>query len=373
MRIIAFYLPQFHTFPENDMWWGKGFTEWVSVKRAKPFFEGHNQPRVPLHKNYYNLLQPETLRWQAALARQYGIYGFCYYHYWFEGKRLMEKPMENMLGDPSVSFPFCICWANEDWTRSWAAKENKVLIRQTYGKADAWRRHFDYLLPFWKDKRYIKNDEKPLMIIYRPERIPCLRDMLESFQRWARESGLPGIDFAYQYRDFNHMTNPDGDLFQYGIEYQPVFSRKKYRKSLRYGIRYMLNMLAAKCQIFRNSYTLLRFDYVKEWENIIHSLPRDNKMLPGAFVDWDNTPRHGYCGSMYENVTAESFHKYLSIQIKRTKEIYHKDMLFLFAWNEWGESGYLEPDEKRGFQMLEAVKASLQENGEWRETQEESG
>lgn len=370
MKIIAFYLPQFHTFPENDKWWGKGFTEWVSVKNAVPLCEGHRQPRIPLNQNYYDLTNAETLKWQACLAKKYGIYGFCYYHYWFDGKMLMEKPAEIMLNCKEIDLPFCISWANENWTRTWAAKRSEVLISQTYGDMDDWKKHFLYLKQFFMDDRYIKIDNKPLIVIYRPEIIGCLRQMLELWKRLSVEMGFDGLCIAYQYRDYNHQKDPNGYLFDYGIEYQPVFSRKKYRRSLQYCYKYFINKLADKHKLLRNRHTLLRYDYIKEWENIIHSLPRDEKMIPGAFVDWDNTPRHKYRGSFYYNVTPANFKKYLSIQIKRAKEIYKKDMIFLFAWNEWGESGYLEPDKLYGYGMLEAVQKALIENNEfptWKE------
>ena len=153
MKIIAFYLPQFHNIPENDEWWGDGFTEWVNVKAAKPLFEGHQQPKVPLNDNYYNLLDDNVKIWQAKIAKEHGVYGFCYYHYWFSGKMLLEKPMEQMLKNKAVDIPFCISWANETWTKAWVNDEKKVLILQKYGEKDEWKQHFDYLLPFFKDDR----------------------------------------------------------------------------------------------------------------------------------------------------------------------------------------------------------------------------
>ena len=166
MKVIAFYLPQFHTIPENDEWWGKGFTEWTNVKAAKPLFEGHVQPRIPLNNNYYNLLDDEVMEWQVELARQYGVYGFCFYHYWFDGHMLLEKPMENMLNSDKINFPYCICWANENWTNAWTANGDvKTLIKQTYGDREEWERHFSYLLDFFKDKNYIKENNKPLFVL----------------------------------------------------------------------------------------------------------------------------------------------------------------------------------------------------------------
>ena len=160
MKIIAFYLPQFHNIPENDEWWGDGFTEWTNVKKAKPLYEGHMQPRVPLGGNYYNLLDDNVKIWQADLAKKYGVYGFCYYHYWFNGKMLLEKPMEQMLANKEVDIPFCICWANEPWTKAWVGDERKLLIAQEYGQEEEWKQHFMYLLPFFKDERYITKNGK---------------------------------------------------------------------------------------------------------------------------------------------------------------------------------------------------------------------
>ena len=168
MKIIAFYLPQFHCFPENDAWWGTGFTEWNNVRSAQPLFKNHNQPRVPLDNNYYDLTETENLRWQAHLAQKYGVYGFCYYHYWFNGKLLMEKPMEQMLSDKEIQLPFCICWANENWTKAWAKRSKEVLIAQNYENKEDWKKHFEYLEKFFKDKRYIKCNGKPLLVICRP-------------------------------------------------------------------------------------------------------------------------------------------------------------------------------------------------------------
>ena len=192
MKIITFYLPQFHEIPENNEWWGKGFTEWVNVKKAQPLYEGHEQPRVPLNENYYNLLDPNVQVWQAKIAKEYGVYGFCYYHYWFNGKLLLEKPMENMLKNRDIDIPFCVCWANEPWTRAWVG-ETKVLIPQLYGEKREWKEHFDYLLPFFKDSRYICDDGKPLVVIYRPEVIECLNEMLDYWNELAIQEGFEGV------------------------------------------------------------------------------------------------------------------------------------------------------------------------------------
>lgn len=223
MKIIAFYLPQFHDIPENDEWWGKGFTEWVNVKKAQPLYKGHEQPRIPMNENYYNLLDDNVKIWQANIAKEYGIYGFCYYHYWFGGKLLLEKPMEQMLKNPKVDIPFCISWANEPWTKAWV-NESKVLIPQFYGGKKEWKEHFDYLLPFFKDNRYIKEDNKPLFIIYRAEVIDCLNDMLDYWTELAQQNGFSGMKYAYQNLTFDLMPNRDDSRFDYNIEFQPSYA-----------------------------------------------------------------------------------------------------------------------------------------------------
>ena len=168
MKLITFYLPQFHTFPENDEFWGKGFTEWTNVKKARPLYKGHYEPRVPLDDNYYDLTNPKTFEWQVDLAKKYGVYGFCFYHYWFSGKILMQKPMEMFLRNKNLSLHYCISWANETWSRRWNGKEEDILIKQEHGTEREWIEHFNYLLKFFKDDRYIKIDGYPLFILYKP-------------------------------------------------------------------------------------------------------------------------------------------------------------------------------------------------------------
>ena len=224
MKIIAFYLPQFHNIPENDEWWGNGFTEWTNVKKAKPLYEGHMQPRVPLGGNYYNLLDDNVKIWQADLAKKYGVYGFCYYHYWFNGKMLLEKPMEQMLANKEVDIPFCICWANEPWTKAWVGDERKLLIAQEYGQEEEWKQHFMYLLPFFKDERYITKDGKPLFVFYRPDIVPCMKEMIETWDKLAKENGLSGITFAFQSGDYDWNNSKEAKLFDYDIEFQPPYA-----------------------------------------------------------------------------------------------------------------------------------------------------
>lgn len=367
MKIIAFYLPQFHTFPENDAWWGEGFTEWTSVKSAYPLFEGHKQPRVPLNKNYYDLTDVKTLEWQAKLAKKYGIYGFCYYHYWFDGHMLMEKPAELMLENKSVDLPFCMCWANEDWTKAWAKKSREVLISQTYADKEDWKKHFEYFLQFFKDDRYIKVDGKPLLILYRPEIIGPLKEMVTYWKELARENGFEDLCLVYQQADYDHTTAETGYLFDYAIEYQPALVKNHMQeKSLAWKWKRLKNkIMVQKLGMKQTKGNTITFDYDDAWKKILSIQPKDDKMLPGAFVDWDNTPRYKRGAHVYLGVTPKKFCHYLTKQIKRAREVYHKDMLFMFAWNEWGEGGYLEPDETYGYGMLKAVRKALMDADEW--------
>ncbi|MCB2312027.1 glycoside hydrolase family 99-like domain-containing protein [Clostridium tagluense] len=366
MKIIAFYLPQFHEIPENNEWWGKGFTEWTNVKTAKPTFKNQYQPRKSLNNNYYNLTDSKSLEWQAKTAKAYGVYGFCYYHYWFEGKMLLERPAEIMLDNLAVDIPFCFCWANHTWRREWANKSNSILIEQTYGAKEDWTNHFNYLLPFFKDERYMKEDGKPIMVLYNPKGVKEFPEMMRLWQKLAKDNGLAGLVFIHQENAFDQDKEKGGDLFSYGIEFQPNDATHKYMndRKIRIGLMRFLNRVADKIPLLRCKATTLHFDYDEIWKNILEKEPKDSRWLPGAFVDWDNTPRRKNRGNLCTGVTPEKFEKYLTIQIKRAREIYNSDKLFMFAWNEWGESGYLEPDERYGYKILEAVKKSLIANDE---------
>ena len=384
MKIIAFYLPQFHNIPENDEWWGNGFTEWTNVKKTKPLYEGHMQPRVPLGGNYYNLLDDNVKIWQADLAKKYGVYGFCYYHYWFNGKMLLEKPMEQMLANKEVDIPFCICWANEPWTKAWVGDERKLLIAQEYGKEEEWKQHFMYLLPFFKDERYITKDGKPLFVFYRPDIVPCMKEMIETWDKLAKENGLSGITFAFQSGDYDWNNSKEANLFDYDIEFQPPYASHwlysndgKFVSALKKCRRLLAGWAGKKFGIDLYRYGTAQYkkmtgqtvaNYDSMWQKIIEAKPVRSNSIPGAFVKWDNTPRHGERGQI--NVgTPEKFEYYLSKQIKHAREDYHEDMIFMYAWNEWAEGGYLEPDEDDKYGYLEAIKRALEENNEFPEFQ----
>ena len=378
MKVIAFYLPQYHDDPLNSKWWGKGFTEWTNVKKAKPLFENHYQPRIPENGNYYNLLDNNaTFKWQIELAKKYGVYGFCFYHYWFDGTLLLNQPTEAYLNDSSLDFPFCICWANENWKRTWGSSSGETLIVQHYGDETMWKAHFDYLLPFFKDPRYIMDSSTgmPLLVLYRPDVIPRLNEMLDYWNELAKKEGLKGLCYAYQHVSFDLCKDKDDSRFTYNIEYQPQYAFSEIRnqkfKILKRIRRNMLSFIEKKFSIdlrrATSTHTLQVTDYDDVWQRILRRTPESDKNIPGAFVDWDNTVRMEKTGSVCNGASPEKFGKYFSQQLVRAKEVYKKDMIFIFAWNEWGESGYLEPDEKYGSQYLEMIKQALLEQKEFEE------
>ncbi len=372
MKVIAFYLPQFHEIPENNEWWGKGFTEWVNVKKAKPLYRGQNQPRVPLQRNYYNLEDVSVQEWQVELAKKYGVYGFCMYHYWFNGHLLLEKPVEQYLKNNKLDLPFCLCWANENWTNVWAAGGNKILISQTYGDKNEWKKHFDYFLPFFKDKRYIKEGNCPLLVIYRPDIMDHMNEIFDFWNELAIENGFDGLVIANQYSSLEELNWNDSRI-KYHIEYQPNYASRWIKGRLynkfRNAKRKMANILG---KFFKSSFFTTRIieqhlelrDYDKYWNCILEHKPESIKNVAGAFVDWDNTPRKGSRGSSFFNSSPEKFERYFKLLVDKVKKEYRSDYIFLFAWNEWAEGGYLEPDERNKYAYLEALRTALIENGE---------
>lgn len=372
MKIIPVYLPQFHTIPENDKWWGKGFTEWANVKNAKPLFKGHQQPRVPLNNNYYDLSELDTLEWQCRIAREYGIYGFCMYHYWFNGKILLHKPMEMLLRHPEIDINYCISWANGEWRDTWKCKDTKstnILISDDFNNEDYWVDHFNYMLPFFNDKRYMKEDNKPLLVIYTPHIILKLNKMLDLWTKMAKKAGFNGMIYIYQSAASNLDNSWDRSRFEYGIEMNPGYvngMRKgnsaklisrwmKYSREIKRALHINNSLIRQK-----NSKEVGIYDYDAVWQEILRLRPSGTtKMIPCAYTDWDNTPRFGINGTCYADVSTQKFKHYFAILVENAKKYYKSDKIFVFAWNEWAEGGYLEPDELYGFGFLEAIKEVL--------------
>ncbi len=373
MKIIPLYLPQFHTIPENDEWWGKGFTEWTNVKGAKPLFEGHNQPRVPLNENYYDLSDVETLKWQCKIAKEHGIYGFCMYHYWFNGKLLLEKPMEMLLAHPEIDIKYCISWANGEWRDIWKSSnesKSKILIYDDFDNEQGWVDHFNYMLPFFKDPRYMSENNKPLLVIYTPYVILKLNKMLDLWTKMAKEAGFDGLTYIYQSAASYFNTSWDCSRFSYGVEMNPGYLNsygKKNNKFLSALMKYSINIkraLGIKTSLLpqKRIKDVKKYDYDEAWKKLLNLRPQPKKsetMIPCAFTDWDNTPRHQERGWVYTGANAEKFKKYFAKLVENTKKYYKTDMIFVFAWNEWAEGGYLEPDTKSGWGYLQAIKETI--------------
>lgn len=380
IRVIAFYLPQFYAFPENDAWWGKGFTEWTNVRKAKPLYRGHYQPTVPLNGNYYSLEDPETMKRQAETAKAYGLYGFCFYHYWFgEGRKLMEKPVENYLRHPEIDFPYCLCWANHNWTRTWIGGESDMLMEVRYGGREEWEAHFRYLLPFLRDPRYIRMDGKPVLVLYQPQNIPCLGEMIPFLQSRAREEGLGGLTVIAQAM-FGKVPEETEAAVQYRIEYEPNYSRSRagekkaeawrvsprFQADLRlYGLKGRIkNLTKGKLCRYRT------YSYDAIWQYILRRKPEDRKSLAGAFVRCDVTPRRQERALIYKGATPGKFAEYMKRLAEKVRREYAEPYIFLSAWNEWGEGMYLEPDEKDGYRYLEGVRDAVQGRNTVQDSQE---
>lgn len=364
VKVIAFYLPQYHAIPENDKSWGKDFTEWTNTKKAVPLFEGHYQPKTPLDENYYSLLDPQTRRWQSALAEKYGVWGFCYYHYWFKnGKKLLEKPAEMMLQEPQANTPFCFCWANENWARNWDGGNREVIVEQDYGEEGDWEQHFQYLARFFRDPRYITWDGRPVLVIYRPEIIPRLEEMLAYLRRRAEEERFGGLEVMFQHPSYLHQADYRQGLCDHYIAFEPAYTwmdpndpwmkTKKLVKSL-LGKGISQKVVEARHQ----TQTLELPDYDKTWKTILARKFPSEQFLWGAFVNWDNTPRNK-AGLAYRNWTPEKFRKYFAQLVKKVRSSPQANVIFINAWNEWGEGCYLEPDQKYRYSCLEAVRDGL--------------
>lgn len=359
MKLLTFYLPQFHEIPENNTAWGKGFTEWVNVKKARPLFYGHYQPREPLNKNFYNLLEKDTIKKQADMAKEYGVGGFCFYHYWFGSKRMvLEKPVEILLNDKSIDIPFCFSWANESWTKTWhgAGGEKEVLMQQRYEGEEDWNAHYEYFSKYFKDSRYIKVDNKPMLLIYRVNSIRPFNKMVDFWNRRAIEDGFDGIYIV------SMLTSDIMTVKNKRISATVDFEPGKSRRNLGMEKRAKDTIKAELREKYGNSKLINRFicnvDDYDELNKVMVNAPHEKNQFRGAFVNYDDTPRRGNKGIIYKGSSPEKFQKYLSMQIKKSKEE-NKEFLFINAWNEWGEGNYLEPDERYGFKYLEAVRNAL--------------
>lgn len=366
IRPIAIYLPQYHPFKENNEWWGEGFTEWNNVVKGKPRFNGHYQPHLPADLGFYDLRLPEVREKQAAMAKEYGIYGFCYYHYWFNGKLLMERPLNEILESGKPDFPFCMCWANENWSRRWDGGDHHILIAQDYSEQDDIE-HIRYLLPIFRDERYIKVDGKPLFIVYKPDEFPNIQ---RTIQIWREEAKKEGIElYLCAFERVIGMTAEEECMvgFDAAIEFQPLSKAlKKY--SLKYHRPNIFERVINKiqkiyCQI-QNKERIRKKDNHVDYEIFIDmdlQMTHDCKCYPGVSPSWDNSSRRTKIwATIFKGSTPDLFHKWTSKKIEQfTPFSAEENFLFINAWNEWAEGNHLEPDQKWGKQYLEALKKAL--------------
>ena len=352
IKPIAIHLPQFHPFPENDEWWGKGFTEWTNVTKAKPLFAGHYQPHLPADLGFYDLRLEEARLAQIALAKAYGIYGFCYYHYWFNGKRLMQDPLDRMLENKKEDFPFMLCWANENWTRRWDGQENEVLIKQDYNKQDNID-HFTYLCEiFFKDDRYIKIEGKPFFTIYKPELIKNLSETLQNWKQIAIKFGFPGLVFSFMNKG-NELERMLAAGVDYAIDFQPNFDVMPTQEFAPIFDKIRSRLGNTESPFYRHKVV----NYKKYIDHLILNGPKDKKLIPGITPGWDNSSRKKKNGFIFKEANPSDYGKWL----KHIFESRKCDLPFVFinAWNEWAEGNHLEPCQKWGNAYLKVTKDIL--------------
>lgn len=379
-RVIAFYLPQYHPIPENNKWWGKGFTEWTNVAKAKPLFKGHVQPHIPTDLGFYDLRMPEIREEQAKLAKEAGIEGFCYWHYWFgKGKRLLERPFNEVLISGTPDFPFCIGWANESWSnKSWNAKSESIkdatLMEQTYVESE-YDDHFYEVLPALKDKRYITVDGKPLFLIFSPYAIPDQKRFIDRWRELAHGNGLPGIHFVgitnnISMREIGSYNSGKARIpsfdeaalhYNYLLErgFDAINSRGQLRAEMLAGsrVRTFAKKILAKAfhfdmlSKFKMS-DINKYLFVKEdaWENA----------YPTIIPNWDRSPRSGRKAVVYTDSTPTEFKHQVekALELVKEKQNEHK-IIFLKSWNEWGEGNFMEPDMQYGHGYLDALKEAI--------------
>ena len=364
VRAIAFYLPQFHAVAENDTWWGRGFTEWTNVVRGHPLFPGHYQPHLPADLGFYDLRLAEVRQAQAELAREYGIHGFCYYHYWFNGRRILERPFQEVLASGKPDFPVCLCWANENWTRVWDGGDRHVLLEQHYSPEDDIA-IIKSLIPAFSDPRYIRVDGRPLFLVYRTELLP---DPAATAMRWrqvAVEAGLPGLYLA-RVEHFVAGTDPATIGFDAAVEFAPDGARGKIKYRGAFGRA--LAALGLIPSVFANNAVVT---YAATAEEFSRKPDPGFRRFFGVTPMWDNSARRKAGANIYVGSTPTLYGKWLRSAIERTLRRHHGDerIIFINAWNEWAEGCHLEPDQRWGRAYLEETRRVLAETTTTDETQ----
>ena len=378
-RIIALYLPQFHPIPENDLWWGPGFTEWLNVVKAKPLFKGHVQPKLPADLGFYDLRLPETREAQAQLARDAGIEGFCYYHYWFGGKQLLERPFNEVVSSGKPDYPFCVCWANHSWSnKTWNRKSNmqanSMLMEQTYPGDDDDREHFQSLLPAFRDSRYITVDGKPLFILYNAWTHPRVKEWISNWRRLANEHGLPGLYLVAMCDSvLTFKLNADGTRTHTMPNLKS--SAAIYQSILDAGFDAVNSFGRRRGEMLNNgkytdlTKTVLRkmglpigasYDYARTVKGFFAPEDKWENVFPTVIPNWDRSPRATSWDGIYIGATPEKFKEHLqcAVDLVKEKDPEHQ-IIILKSWNEWGEGNYVEPDQEFGHGWLDAIHEAL--------------
>jgi lipopolysaccharide biosynthesis protein len=360
-KTIAFYLPQYHPITENNQWWGKGFTEWSNVTKAQPFFKGHQQPHLPADLGFYDLRLPEVRQMQVDLAKAYGVDGFCYYHYWFNGKRLLERPFNEVLNSGQPDFPFCLCWANENWTRRWDGLDQELLMEQVYGEEDD-RQHLRWLAQAFQDPRYIRVQGKPLFLVYRAAK---MTDPLRTTETWRQEADRLGIGELFLCKvesSPQEQTDPKLAGFDASVEFQPDW--KRLGMPLQRGRKWNL---ARKLGLSESAYINHKiFDYADIVEKMLAKPTVDYQRFPCVTPSWDNTARRKQNATILHNATPEIYEYWLQQVVQRSIVKSHSHshqtidpIIFINAWNEWAEGNHLEPCQRWGHAYLEATRRAL--------------
>ena len=379
-RLIAFYLPQFHPIPENDRWWGKGFTEWTNVAKARPLFRGHYQPRIPADLGFYDLRLPEVRVAQAAMARSAGIGGFCYWHYWFAGKRILERPFNEVLRSKEPDFPFCLGWANQTWSGTWHGAPNKILMEQTYPGREDNERHFYALLDAFHDPRHICVRGKPVFVIFNPPELPRPSEFIEQWQSLACKNGLPGVHFvahvAFRDQPYDHRSIGFAGALAadaYGVYQTKMWQRCLARYGFQNGHRSMLKSSALQSlALGRAAYLIAQkcvrrllsrptvFQYAEAMRYFLSNATIDPDSYPCVLPNWDHSPRTGRRAIIMHNSTPELFRQHLRQALSLVSDRPFEDRLvFVKSWNEWAEGNYLEPDLRFGHQYLDVVREEV--------------
>jgi lipopolysaccharide biosynthesis protein len=354
-RLLAFYLPQYHPIPENDRWWGAGFTEWTNVAEARPLFPGHEQPHIPADLGFYDLRSGDVREAQAQLAREYGIAGFCYYHYWFNGRRLLGRPLDEVLGTGRPDFPFCLCWANENWTRVWDGGSGDVLMRQNYSEEDD-RQHIRWLAKAFRDRRYITVDGRPLLLVYRASILPDPARTMAIWREEARRLDV-GEPFLCRVESFpDERGDPAALGFDAAVEFQPdwVNLGRPLRRNKRW-------VALRKVGLTNGEYGKHRIhEYGEVVERMLRRPSPSYRRYPCVTPSWDNTPRRKQHGVILRHSTPELYERWLRETIETaTRDAAGQPLVFINAWNEWGEGAHLEPSRRWGREYLEATRKAL--------------